>query len=98
MVGAELDFVVLWREGEGDGHDACVVDEDVEAGGLGLERLCGLGDGCEGGEVEREIGDFGIGDFFFDDGNSGFGLRFGSSSKENVCCIMFGELENRLFT
>ena len=41
MVGAELDLVAFFRGGCGNCHDAGVIHEDVEAGGGGIEGVCG---------------------------------------------------------
>lgn len=89
VVGAELDLVAFLSGAGGDGHDAGVVHEDVEAWGRGVEGVGGFFDGFEGGEIELEEGDVGIGNFFLDGGNCGFGFRGGSGSEVDVS-VTFG--------
>ena len=72
------------------------MDEDVEAVGLRLEGFGGFGDGGKGGQVEREKGDFGRGDFFENVGDGGFGFGLGARGEEDVGWIVFCELENGL--
>ena len=97
MVSAELDFVVLGREREGNSHDTGVVNENVEAGGFRLKCVCGLSNGRERSQVEREICYLGTRDFFFDIVNGSFGLGLGSCSKKDVRWVVFGELNDTLF-
>ena len=81
VVGAELDFVAVFGGAGGHGHDAGVVHEDVEAGGGGGKGVGGLLDGGEGGEVEFEEGDIGVGDLFLDGGDCGFSFGGGAGGE-----------------
>ncbi len=59
-VGAELEFeAVGCLQAPGRGHDACVVDEDVEWAMLGEFLLGEVAHGTQGGEVEN--GQLGLG-------------------------------------
>lgn len=57
VVRPELDLVVFRRVAARDGHDSGIVHQDVESLGFGFDLAGGGGDGLEGGEVEREVGD-----------------------------------------
>ena len=93
VVRAELDLVALVGLAGRRGHDAGIVDEDVEAGRLGQEFLGGGLDGGEGCEVEREVGDLGVGHGLLDgcDGVLGFGCSAGG--EVDVSWVVFGDLQ-----
>lgn len=80
VVGAELEFVAVGREARWLGHDAGVVDQEVETGGGGEDCGGGCVDGGEVGEIEFEEGDVGGGDEGFDVLDCG--LCFG----RGACC------------
>ena len=64
VVSSEMDLVAVFSQSRGNGRNAGVTDEDVEAGGG--EFLGGGLDGGEGGEVAFDEGEFDGGDCGFD--------------------------------
>lgn len=58
VVGSELDLIAVGGQGGWMGHDACIPEQDVEAGGLrGGVLGCGS-DGDERGQVTLDEVDF----------------------------------------
>ena len=99
VVRAELDLVAVFGEGGREGHNAGVVDEEVETRAGGEHGGGGPLHGGEGTEVEFEEGDaaFGAGVCFHDLGHGGveFGARAGGQVEFGR--VVFGELQDGFF-
>lgn len=75
VVDAELGFEAVFGELVGDGHEAGVVEEDIEAVVFGFESIGERFDGGEAGVIEGHDSDLGLGSLGeeFDFGLFGFG-------------------------
>lgn len=92
VVGRELDFVAVFAEARGQGHDTGIEHENVETDGAGFEGFGSGFDGGQGGDVAGEEGDGDVrgGDaHFFDEGVS---ILLVAAGEEDVGGMMFGEL------
>lgn len=74
VVGAELDLVAFLGGSHRGGHDAGVVDQDVQPLGLLQELLGAFLDRVERGEVQRDVGYRRVWDGLLDLADGGFGL------------------------
>lgn len=98
MVGAELDFVAFFRDAIRAGHDAGIIDQDVEAVILAGEGLGGGFDAFERSEIAFEEFNCGVGCFGeccvdFLDCCLGFALV--TSCEIDSLWVVFGELMKR---
>ena len=98
VVGAELDFIAVFCQRRGLGHDAGVVHQDVEPGVFLQKGLRGGSDGREGGEVEFEVFDDGggVGDGGRDAFHGGIVFGLGAGAEVDLCGIVWCEMEERL--
>lgn len=92
VVYAHLDFETFGSGGGGDGHDAGVVHEDVQARGAGCDFSCGGGDGGERGEVEGEVGYGYVWVGFLEGGDRGLAFGGGAGGEVGVRGAVGGQL------
>ena len=79
VVGAELHLVFIRGESFCLRHYPRIIDQEIEPGGRGKQRVRGFFDGFEAGKIELEKGDVGVRDNSFDVTDCGF--RLGRSAR-----------------